>query len=160
MSTSASTGNRCSLASAGGRWRLAGLRRGCTALSKRGTSFSTSPTATVAVMRRSMTAATIVRGRSLIVLIKAGLLNSPMTSKGFRDWGEPWGRESGSRSWASKSHSFITVGGLRLDTGWLSKGDERGPRWKERTRPYKRLRRWTSARLLKVFSAVLALFEA
>lgn len=71
------------------------------------------------------------------VLIQAGLLKSPMTSKGFRDYGRP-GPGKWITIWASKDHSFITVGGLRLDTGWLSDGDERGPRWKTRSRPTRR----------------------
>ncbi|MGI9244949.1 MAG: peptidoglycan endopeptidase, partial [Verrucomicrobiales bacterium] len=71
------------------------------------------------------------------VLIQSGLLKSPMTSKGFRDYGRP-GPGKWITIWASKDHSFITVGGLRLDTGWLSKGDERGPRWKASSRPTRR----------------------
>jgi len=68
------------------------------------------------------------------VLIKAGLLDSPLPSKAFRNWGQP-GRGRWITVYAKSDHSFITVGGLRLDTGWVSDGDERGPRWKKRTRP-------------------------
>jgi hypothetical protein len=71
------------------------------------------------------------------VLIQAGLLRSPMTSKGFRDYGRP-GPGKWITIWASKDHSFVTVGGLRLDTGWLGAGDERGPRWKTGSRPTRR----------------------
>ena len=70
------------------------------------------------------------------VLIKAGLLKSPMTSKGFKKYGKP-GAGRWITVWASNDHSFITVCGLRLDTGWSREGDERGPRWKTRTRPTK-----------------------
>ena len=68
------------------------------------------------------------------VLIKAGLLSSPMPSKGFRKWGKP-GRGKWITVYAKKDHSFIVIGGLRLDTGWVRDGDDRGPRWKTRSRP-------------------------
>lgn len=69
-------------------------------------------------------------------LIKAGLLKSPLTSSGFKNYGEP-GPGKWITVWAKHDHSFITIGGLRLDTGWVSAGDERGPRWKRRERPTK-----------------------
>ena len=67
-------------------------------------------------------------------LIHAGLLDSPLPSKAFRKWGQP-----GAGRWitvfAKHDHSFIVIGGLRLDTGWAGSEDGRGPRWKTRTRP-------------------------
>jgi hypothetical protein len=68
------------------------------------------------------------------VLIKSGLLRSPMPSEGFRNYGEP-GQGRWITVWATHDHVFLTIGGLRLDTGWVREGDERGPRWKTRTRP-------------------------
>jgi hypothetical protein len=68
------------------------------------------------------------------VLIKTGLLDSPLPSKAFKKWGQP-GRGKWITVYAKSDHSFITLGGLRLDTGWVRDGDERGPRWKTRTRP-------------------------
>ena len=70
------------------------------------------------------------------VLIKAGLLGSPLTSSGFKNYGEP-GPGKWITVWAKHDHSFITIGGLRLGTGWVRPGDERGPRWKTRARPTK-----------------------
>ncbi|MFT5413654.1 MAG: hypothetical protein ACI9NC_006409 [Verrucomicrobiales bacterium] len=68
------------------------------------------------------------------VLIKAGLLGSPLPSKSFKKYGEP-GPGKWITVWAKDDHSFVTIGGLRLDTGWVSNGDEHGPRWKTRNRP-------------------------
>ncbi len=68
------------------------------------------------------------------VLIKAGLLSSPLPSKAFRNWGEP-GRGRWITVYARSDHSFVVIGGLRLDTGWVRDGDNRGPRWKTRPRP-------------------------
>ncbi|MEM0897030.1 MAG: peptidoglycan endopeptidase [Verrucomicrobiota bacterium] len=65
-------------------------------------------------------------------LIKAGLLESPMPSKGFKKYGK-----GGEGRWitvyAKDGHTFLTVGGLRLDTGY--RGDGRGPTWTTRNRP-------------------------
>ena len=70
------------------------------------------------------------------VLNKAGLLGSPLPSKAFKKYGES-GPGKWITIWAKNDHSFITIGGLRLDTGWVRSGDERGPRWKTRDRPTK-----------------------
>ena len=67
-------------------------------------------------------------------LIGAGLLKSPMPSDGFRKFGK-----RGDGKWitvyAKDGHTFLTVGGLRLDTGY--RGDGRGPTWTMRNRPTK-----------------------
>lgn len=66
------------------------------------------------------------------VLREAGLLNGSMPSSGFFGYGK-----KGYGRWISvytrKGHVFMTVAGLRLDTGWGS--SRRGPRWHTRTRP-------------------------
>ena len=67
-------------------------------------------------------------------LIHAGALQSPMPSSGFRNYGK-----RGAGKWvtvyAKNGHTFLTVGGLRLDTGY--RGDGRGPTWVTRPRPTK-----------------------
>ncbi len=66
------------------------------------------------------------------VLREAGLLKGSMTSKGFYEYGK-----KGDGKWITvyvrNGHVFMTVAGLRLDTGWGS--DRSGPRWHTRTRP-------------------------
>lgn len=66
------------------------------------------------------------------VLIRAGLLGSPMPSKGFRDFGRR-GEGDWVTVYAKDGHTFLTVGGLRFDTGY--RGDARGPTWTTRPRP-------------------------
>jgi cell wall-associated NlpC family hydrolase len=65
-------------------------------------------------------------------LIHAGKLGSPMPSRAFRKFGN-----KGAGKWvtvyAKDGHTFLTVGGLRLDTGY--RGDGRGPTWETRQRP-------------------------
>lgn len=70
------------------------------------------------------------------VLREAGLLKGSMTSSGYFDYGK-----KGDGKWITvyvrSGHVFMTVAGLRLDTGW---GEDRtGPRWHTRTRPAKGL---------------------
>ena len=65
-------------------------------------------------------------------LIHAGLLGSPMPSSGFRRYGK-----RGPGKWITiyvkPGHTFMTIGGLRLDTGW---GKARsGPKWRPGARP-------------------------
>jgi hypothetical protein len=59
------------------------------------------------------------------VLHGAGLLDYTLDSTGFKKWGE-----RGSGAWitiyANKTHAFMVVGGLRLDTS----GSPSGPRWR------------------------------
>jgi hypothetical protein len=68
------------------------------------------------------------------VLREAGLMNGSMPSSGFFEFGE-----RGEGEWITiyvrSGHVFMTVAGLRLDTGWGS--DRTGPRWHTRTRPGK-----------------------
>ena len=62
------------------------------------------------------------------VLIKSGLLDEPRTSRSFATYGEP-GPGRWLTVYASPGHVFITVCGLRLDTGGRGGVGERGPRW-------------------------------
>lgn len=65
------------------------------------------------------------------VLREAGLLRGSMPSRGFFDYGK-----KGEGKWITiyirRGHVFMTVAGLRLDTG--GPGGETGPRWKPETR--------------------------
>lgn len=62
------------------------------------------------------------------VLIKAGLLDEPRTSQSFATYGEP-----GPGRWITihtrPGHCFITLCGLRLDTGGRGGTGTAGPRW-------------------------------
>ena len=71
-------------------------------------------------------------GASSYVLREAGLLGDWMTSRGFRDYGRS-GEGEWISVWARKGHVFLTVAGLRFDTGWH--GAEEGPRWTMKSRP-------------------------
>ena len=66
------------------------------------------------------------------VLHGAGLLDYTLDSTGFKKWGE-----RGPGSWitiyANKTHAFMVVGGLRLDTS----GSPSGPRWRAMPRSTK-----------------------
>ncbi len=66
------------------------------------------------------------------VLREAGLMKGTMPSKGFFNYGK-----KGYGKWITvytrRGHVFMTIAGLRLDTGWGS--DRTGPRWHTRTRP-------------------------
>ncbi len=66
------------------------------------------------------------------VLREAGLMNSHLTSSGFFEYGK-----RGEGDWITvyvrDGHVFMTVAGLRLDTGWGS--NRTGPRWLTQTRP-------------------------
>ncbi|MEP2777601.1 MAG: peptidoglycan endopeptidase [Luteolibacter sp.] len=68
------------------------------------------------------------------VLREAGLLKGSMTSRGFFEYGK-----KGDGDWITvycrNGHVFMTVAGLRLDTG--GSGGRTGPRWKTATRPGK-----------------------
>jgi hypothetical protein len=73
-------------------------------------------------------------GATSYVLIGAGKLRSPMPSTAFRKYGR-----SGAGDWitvyARRGHVFLTVAGLRFDTGYHS--GPRGPAWTTRSRPTK-----------------------
>ncbi|MEM1083946.1 MAG: NlpC/P60 family protein [Verrucomicrobiota bacterium] len=66
------------------------------------------------------------------VLRHAGLMKGQMTSKGFFNYGE-----RGPGKWITiyvrRGHVFMTIAGLRFDTGWGS--NRSGPRWLTKTRP-------------------------
>ncbi len=66
------------------------------------------------------------------VLREAGLLKGSMPSSGYFVYGK-----KGYGKWITvytrKGHVFMTIAGLRLDTGWGA--DRSGPRWHTRTRP-------------------------
>ena len=67
-------------------------------------------------------------------LIRAGLLRSPLPSGAFKKYGKR-GRGKWVTVYAKDGHTFMTVGGLRLDTGY--RGDGRGPTWTTKGRPTK-----------------------
>ena len=73
-------------------------------------------------------------GTTSYVLREAGLLKGSMTSRGFFNYGK-----KGEGDWITvyvrNGHVFMTVAGLRLDTG--GSGGRTGPRWKTATRPGK-----------------------
>lgn len=66
------------------------------------------------------------------VLREAGLMDGHLTSGGFFDYGK-----RGEGDWITvyvrEGHVFLTVAGLRLDTGWGS--NRSGPRWLPQGRP-------------------------
>lgn len=65
------------------------------------------------------------------VLREAGLMRGSMTSSGYFKYGK-----KGEGRWITlyirKGHVFLTIAGLRLDTG--GPGNRTGPRWKPETR--------------------------
>ncbi len=65
------------------------------------------------------------------VLREAGLLRGSMTSAGFLKYGSP-GEGDWITVYTRKGHVFITIAGLRMDTGGGSQ--DTGPRWKPATR--------------------------
>jgi hypothetical protein len=73
-------------------------------------------------------------GSTSYVLREAGLMNGCMTSSDFRSYGR-----SGEGRWitifARHGHVFMSVAGLRFDTGWHGAGE--GPRWSTKSRPAK-----------------------
>lgn len=68
------------------------------------------------------------------VLREAGLMEDQMTSRGFHRFGER-GQGKWITVWAREGHVFMTIGGLRFDTGGSS--NRTGPRWKPRVRSKK-----------------------
>ncbi len=71
-------------------------------------------------------------GSTSYVLRGAGLLEDCMPSGSFRRFGR-----SGDGEWitiyARNGHVFMSVAGLRFDTGWHSQNE--GPRWTTKSRP-------------------------
>lgn len=68
-------------------------------------------------------------------LIHAGVLRSPLTSDGFKNYGEP-GPGKWITIYAKSGHTFVSIGGLRLDTGFRRDGGK-GPKWLTGSRPAK-----------------------
>ena len=66
------------------------------------------------------------------VLIKSGLLNKSLTSKGFKKYGRR-GKGDWVTIYTRNGHTFLVVGGLRFDTGY--NGEGRGPKWTTHDRP-------------------------
>ena len=67
------------------------------------------------------------------VLREAGIMPDQRTSSGFLNFGEA-GAGDWITVWAKDGHVFMTVGGLRLDTGGST--TRTGPRWKPESRHY------------------------
>jgi hypothetical protein len=68
------------------------------------------------------------------VLIKAGLLRSPLSSAAFASYGEP-GPGRFITIWVKPGeHVFMTICGLRMDTSGQVTGE--GPRWRTKSRSY------------------------
>ena len=73
-------------------------------------------------------------GTVSFVLGEAGLMGDAIPSRGLFGYGEP-GEGKWITIYTCKGHAFITIGGLRLDTGGPGGGS--GPRWKPETREVK-----------------------
>ncbi|MBK1833200.1 NlpC/P60 family protein [Roseibacillus ishigakijimensis] len=65
------------------------------------------------------------------VLREAGLLQGQMPSSGFFNYGNR-GEGDWITVWVREGHVYMTIGGLRLDTGGST--DRTGPRWKAKPR--------------------------
>jgi hypothetical protein len=70
-------------------------------------------------------------GTTSYVLREAGLLRSSLTSKGYFNYGKK-GKGQWITVYVRNGHVFLTVAGLRLDTGGAH--NSTGPRWKTATR--------------------------
>ncbi|HEY5708855.1 MAG TPA: hypothetical protein VIS51_05630 [Solirubrobacterales bacterium] len=68
------------------------------------------------------------------VMHAAGLLDSPLDSRGFMRWGAG-GAGSWVRIYASHDHVFAVIAGLRWDTSSTTEADGHGPGWSEEMRP-------------------------
>jgi hypothetical protein len=66
------------------------------------------------------------------VLREAGLLKGSMPSKGYFGYGKK-GHGKWITVYVRNGHVFMTIAGLRLDTG--GRGGRTGPRWKPESRP-------------------------
>lgn len=80
---------------------------------------------------RELSSAYDCSGSASWVLCQAGLLDEPTTSTSFRSYGVH-GKGRWITVYARSGHVFLTVAGLRFDTGW---GGGDGPRWTTRGRP-------------------------
>ena len=72
-------------------------------------------------------------GAASYVLRAAGVMNGFGTSSTFKSYGKP-GTGKWISVWARNGHVFLTVAGLRFDTGWHG---TKGPRWTTKSRPAK-----------------------
>lgn len=81
---------------------------------------------------RAMDSAYDCSGAASWVLCEAGLLRQPTTSTAFRKFGSR-GEGKWITVYARKGHVFLSVAGLRFDTGWGSGAT--GPRWTMKNRP-------------------------
>lgn len=71
-------------------------------------------------------------GTTSFLLHEGGMLRTPMASDEFRSYGAP-GPGKWVTIYAKRGHVFMTVAGLRMDTGY--NGEREGPRWSTRPRP-------------------------
>ena len=71
-------------------------------------------------------------GAASYVLRGAGKLGQAETSSSFRGYGEP-GPGEWITIYAKKGHVFMSVAGLRYDTGWTN--GPKGPQWTQQDRP-------------------------
>lgn len=69
------------------------------------------------------------------VLFKAGLLRSPLTSKGFKNFGVP-GHGRFITLYVSGNHVFMSVCGLRFDTSDYGANRGDGPKWRPTARSF------------------------
>jgi hypothetical protein len=67
------------------------------------------------------------------VMHAAGLLDTPLDSRGFMRWGGG-GPGSWVRIYANDGHVFAVIAGLRWDTSMTDEGDGHGPGWSETMR--------------------------
>ncbi|HET7589751.1 MAG TPA: hypothetical protein VFK14_06150 [Solirubrobacterales bacterium] len=67
------------------------------------------------------------------VMHAAGLLESPLDSRGFMRWGGG-GPGSWVRIYANREHVFAVIAGLRWDTSMTTEGDGHGPGWSDEMR--------------------------
>lgn len=72
-------------------------------------------------------------GATSYVLRAAGVMNGFGTSSTFKSYGKS-GEGDWITVWARDGHVFLSVAGLRFDTGWHG---EKGPRWATKSRPAK-----------------------
>jgi hypothetical protein len=74
-------------------------------------------------------------GATSYVLRAAGALDGPAhTSREFRHFGRA-GKGEWVTIYAIKGHVFLSIAGLRFDTGWHGNNGGCGPRWSTRSRP-------------------------
>ena len=73
------------------------------------------------------------------VLHAAGMLDYPMVSGQFMKYGSP-GTSRWVSIYASKTHVFMEIAGLRYDTSYITDGDKSGPGWSEVLRERKGFR--------------------